>query len=274
MGLLEVYLAGALLILGCVVCLWLISLHLRDASIIDIFWGSAFVLAFWVYSWLSPNGYAPRQWLAGSLVTLWGMRLSLHILLRNRGRGEDFRYRKWRDAAGPGWWWQSLPKVFLLQGLLVWLISAPLLVASHTPVPARLGLLDWLAVPLWLTGFLFEALGDFQLARFRADTNNRGKVLRTGVWKYTRHPNYFGDAVQWWAFYLSSAAVAGGWWTVYSPVLMTFLLVRVSGAALLEETMKSTKPGFREYMESTSAFFPWFPRHPWSLPKRADSGQT
>jgi steroid 5-alpha reductase family enzyme len=259
MSFLEIYAIAALVILGFMTTVWLVSLLLRDSSIVDIFWGTGFVVSNWVYFALTPDGFPARKWLIGVLVTIWGLRLSLYILWRNWGKGEDFRYRQWREEAGPKWWWQSFFKVFLLQGFLMWIISAPLLAAQISPALDRLAVLDLVAVPVWLIGFFFEAVGDLQMARFKADPANKGKVLSSGVWRYTRHPNYFGDATQWWAYYLIAAS-AGGFWTIFSPILMTVLLLRVSGVTLLEKTLKETKPGYKEYVESTSAFIPWFPR--------------
>ena len=259
MTFLEVYLIGLGVVMGLMTLLWVLSLVLRDSSIVDPFWGTGFVVANWLYFALTPDGLPARKWLVAILVTVWGLRLSVHLLLRNWGKGEDFRYRKWREEAGSPWWWRSFFKVFVLQGLLLWVISAPLLAAQISPNPAHLTILDFLALAVWVVGFFFEAMGDLQLARFRANPANKGKVLDTGVWRFTRHPNYFGDATQWWAYYLF-AAVAGGWWTVFSPILMTGMLLRVSGVTLLEKTLATTKPGYREYVESTSAFIPWFPR--------------
>jgi steroid 5-alpha reductase family enzyme len=258
MSFFQVYSLAALVVLGYMTALWLLSLVLRDSSIVDIFWGAGFVVVNGFYFALTPDGLPARKWLISLLVTVWGLRLSLHILRRNWGQGEDFRYQKWRREAGRKWWWFSFFKVFLLQGVLLWIISVPLLGAQINATPDRLTLLDFLAVPLWAVGFFFEAVGDWQLARFKADPANQGQVLRTGVWRYTRHPNYFGDAAQWWAYYLIAAA--GAFWTLYSPILMTTLLVRVSGVALLEKTLKHTKPGYEEYVRTTSAFIPWFPR--------------
>lgn len=255
----QIYGLTGLVLLFLMTALWLVSLLRHDASIVDPFWGVGFVLAAWIGFALTPGGAASRQWLIVLLVTLWGMRLSLHIWLRNRGRGEDFRYRAWRTEHGEHWWWRSYFQVFLLQGLLLWIISAPLLAAQLSGAQADLTGLDLLAVAVWGVGFYFETVGDRQLARFRADPANRGQVLKTGAWRFTRHPNYFGDAVQWWAYYLIASA-AGGWVTIFSPVLMTFLLVRVSGVALLEKSLKDTKPGYQEYVDTTSAFIPWFPR--------------
>jgi steroid 5-alpha reductase family enzyme len=255
----ELYGIAALVILGMMTLLWLISLILKDASIVDIFWGAGFVVTGWVYFALTPDGFAGRKWLISILVTIWGLRLSLYILYRNWGKGEDFRYRKWREEAGVPWWWKSYLKVFLLQGFLMWIISAPLLAAQRGATPDRITILDWAAVALWAIGFFFEAVGDLQMARFKANPANKGKVLDTGVWRYTRHPNYFGDATQWWAYYLVAAA-AGGFWTVFSPVIMTLFLLRVSGVTLLEKTLTVTKPQYQEYIETTSAFIPWFPK--------------
>jgi steroid 5-alpha reductase family enzyme len=259
MTFLEIYGIVALVILGFMTVIWLASLVLRNSSIVDIFWGSGFVLANWAYFALTPAGFPARKWLISILVTIWGLRLSSYILWRNWGQGEDFRYRRWREEAGGKWWWQSFFKVFLLQGLLMWVISAPLLAAQISATPAKLTILDFLAILVWAIGFFFEAVGDWQLARFKADPAKKGKVLSTGVWRYTRHPNYFGDATQWWAYYLVAAA-AGGFFTIFSPILMTILLLRVSGVALLEKSLKETKPQYREYIETTSAFIPWFPR--------------
>jgi steroid 5-alpha reductase family enzyme len=253
-----IYTTVLAVILGLMIILWLISLALKNSSIVDIFWGTGFVIAAWVYFALTPAGFVPRKLLLAALVTLWGLRLSIHILLRNWGKPEDFRYQKWRQEAGPRWWWRSFFKVFLLQGVLLWIISVPLLAAQYSALPARLTAVDWLGAAVWLVGFFFEAVGDYQLVRFKADPANRGRVLDRGVWRYTRHPNYFGDSTQWWGYFLVAAA-AGGWWTVFSPVLMTLFLLRVSGVALLEKTLE-TRPGYKEYIQRTSAFIPWFPR--------------
>jgi steroid 5-alpha reductase family enzyme len=258
MSFLAVYGLALAVILGLMVILWLVSLALKNSSIVDIFWGTGFVIANWVYFALTPEGFGPRKWLIAILVTVWGLRLSLYILWRNWGKPEDFRYRKWRDEAGSSWWWRSFIRVFLLQGVLLWIISVALLAAQRGAAQATLTFFDLLGIAVWLVGFFFEAAGDLQLARFKANPANKGKVLDSGVWRYTRHPNYFGDAAQWWGFFLIAAS-AGGWWAFYSPLIMTFFLLRVSGVALLEKTLE-TRPGYKEYIERTSAFVPWFPR--------------
>jgi steroid 5-alpha reductase family enzyme len=258
MSFFDVYLNVLLIILGLMTLLWLLSLLLKNSSIVDIFWGAGFVITAWVAYALTPDGFPLRKLLIVLLTTVWGLRLSLYILWRNWGKREDFRYRKWREEAGPSWWWRSFFKVFLLQGVLMWIISAPLLAAQLNPSPDRPTILDLLGIAVWAVGFFFEAAGDLQLARFKADPANKGQVMDRGVWRYTRHPNYFGDAAQWWGFFLIAAA-GGGWWTLFSPILMTLFLLRVSGVALLEKTLE-TRPGYSEYLERTSAFVPWLPR--------------
>ncbi len=259
MDFVTVYLTGLLAIMAMMTLLWLISLAINDSSIVDIFWGAGFVLAAIVYFALTPDGYLPRRLLIVALTAIWGLRLSLHIGYRNLGKGEDFRYARWREQHGGNWWWRSFFQVYLLQGLLMWIISIPLLAAQWSATPDSLGLLEAAGGIIWAIGFAFEAGGDWQLMRFRQNPANRGQVLDSGFWRYTRHPNYFGDAAQWWGFWLIALA-AGGWWTVYSPAIMTFLLVRVSGVALLEKTLTETRPQYRAYIETTPAFFPWFPR--------------
>lgn len=258
MSFLSVYFQAGGVILGLMTLIWLLSLWLKDSSIVDIFWGTGFVIAVWFYFSLTVEGFLFRKLLITSITTIWGLRLSLHILIRNLGKGEDFRYRKWRQEVGPAWWWRSFFKVFLLQGVLMWIISSPLLAAQIDATP-DLTWLDFAGAAIWLMGFFFEAVGDWQLMRFKAEPANQGKLLTSGLWRYTRHPNYFGDAAQWWGFYLIAVA-AGGWYTIFSPIIMTLLLRRVSGVTMLEKTLKKTKPGYKEYVESVNAFIPWFPR--------------
>lgn len=255
----DVFLIGLPVVLFAVTVVWLISLWLRDASIVDIFWGTGFIIVGATYYFFMPAGYADRKMLIMVLVIVWGLRLSLHIGYRNHGKGEDYRYRNWREEAGASWWWKSYIKVFLLQGVILWIVSLPLLGAMYAAAPATLGIADWIGTGVWAIGFFFEAVGDWQLLRFRMNEANRGSVMDRGLWRYTRHPNYFGDAVQWWGFYLIALS-AGAWYAIISPLLMTYLLMRVSGVAMLEKTLKETKPAYRDYVQRTSAFFPMPPR--------------
>ncbi len=239
--------------------LWLISLVLKNSSIIDIFWGTGFVITSWITFFRTLETAGPRDLLILVLVTIWGLRLSFYVLWRNAGKGEDFRYAKWRNEAGDRWWWISYFKVFLLQGLIMWVIAAPLTAIQVPGVNDTLNTVDFLGAAVWAVGFFFETVGDAQLAKFKQDRENKGQLLTSGVWRYTRHPNYFGDAAQWWGFYLI-ALVSGAWWTIFSPIWMTYLLVNVSGVAMLERTLNKTKPGYEDYVQKTNPFFPWFPK--------------
>jgi steroid 5-alpha reductase family enzyme len=258
---LETALVGLVAVLTVLTVVWAVSLTLKDASVADVCWGLGFVLLVWLDVARSPE-LTPRSWLVAVLITLWGGRLSLHIFRRNRGLGEDLRYRAMRTSYGPAFWWQSLFVVFWLQGALLWFVALPVLVAIRAPQPAGLTVVDFAGLVIFAVGFGFEVVGDYQLARFKNNPVNRGKVLDSGLWRYTRHPNYFGDATLWWGVYVVAVATPGGWLTLLSPLLMTLLLMRVSGVTLLEDSLKASKPGYREYIARTSAFFPWFSHVP------------
>ncbi len=236
--------------------LWLISLRLNNASIVDVFWGIGFMTCAWLTYLLAPQGYLPRKLLICGMTTLWGLRLAFHIGARNWNKPEDYRYVAWRTTHGARWPWMSFFQVFLLQGFLIWIISMPILAAQTSGFPAILTPLDLIGGIFWAFGLVFESIADFQLVRFKRDKSNKGAILTSGVWAYSRHPNYFGEAMVWWGFYLIAAA-AGYGWLIHSPIIMTWLLVRVSGVAMLERSMK-LKPGYEEYMRRTSAFIPWF----------------
>ncbi len=254
----QIYFLAFAAIMAMMAILWLISIKIRNVSIVDLFWGFGFVVAGWVY-FASTEGLEARKILLMTMVSIWGLRLSIYLAWRNNGKGEDFRYQKFRKDFGEHrYWWYSFFSVFLLQGLLMWLISAPLLGAQFY-TGNNLGILDFIGVVIWIIGFTFEAGGDIQLARFKADLANKDKVLDTGFWHYTRHPNYFGDAAVWFGYGLICLA-AGSYWPVLGSVLMTALVIKVSGVALLEKTLKTTKPGYQEYVRTTSAFVPWFPK--------------
>lgn len=255
---LTIYLTAYAVILSYMTLLWLISLPIKNSSIVDTFWGLGFVITAGVY-FLLGEGYETRQQLIFLLTVVWGVRLSAYIGWRNGYQNEDFRYRKWREEAGQSYWWKSYWWVFFLQGTVMWLVSAPLLAANIGDTPTKLTWLDFLGIVFWTIGFLFEAVGDFQLARFKNNPANKGKVLDSGLWRYTRHPNYFGDAMVWVGFYLIALA-AGGWWSIYGTALMIYLLMKVSGVAMLEHTLVNTKPEYREYIQRTNAFFPGLPK--------------
>ncbi len=259
MGFFQIWLQALGIILGIMAVLWLISIVIKNVSIVDLFWGMGFVLSATFY-FLKTGEPEPRKTLLMVMVGLWGLRLSAYLTWRNSGKGEDFRYREFRKKYGENrYWWISFFQTFLLQGILIWLISAPLLGAMLSGPEKQLGILDFLGIILWITGLAFEAGGDFQLARFRSDPGNKGKVLNTGFWRYTRHPNYFGDSAVWWGFGLFCIS-AGSYLPVLGSILMTALIIKVSGVALLEKSLKDKKPEYKEYIEKTSAFLPWFPK--------------
>jgi steroid 5-alpha reductase family enzyme len=247
--------AGGLVVLAVAFsALWLVSLQLRDASIVDIFWGPGFILVGAYYAMTVSGGPTLRGLLVLGLVTVWGLRLALHIGIRNAGAGEDFRYRKWRQEAGTNFWWISLFKVFLLQAVVLWIVSSPLLLAqlgggeSVTP-------LDVLGLALWVFGFLFETVADWQLQRFKKNPATSGHVMRSGLWSLSRHPNYFGEAVLWWGIALL-AVPSGGWLSLVGPLMITFMLLKVSGVAMLDTAMVERRPDYAEYIATTPAFVP------------------
>lgn len=254
---LEIYVQALIPIMAMMTVLWVVSVFVRNAGIVDPFWGFGFVIVA-VFYFIQAEGNPVRQNLILALAVIWGLRLFFYLAWRNYGKGEDFRYREFRENFGPDrYWWFSFFQVFLLQGVLMWLISAPLLGAQYRDVP--LNLLDAAGVLAWLVGFVFEAGGDWQLARFKRDPANKGKLLTSGFWRCTRHPNYFGDSAVWWGYGLICLA-AGSYIPVLGSILMTAMIIKVSGVELLEKTMKTAKPGYEEYARRTSSFFPWFPK--------------
>lgn len=253
---LGIYSTGlaAALFLGLIA--WLVHIPLRNAGVADSFWALFFIASGGVYLMTAPE-VGDRSYLVLFLVTLWGARLSAFVTRRNWGQGEDRRYAAMRADHEPEFWWKSLYLVFALQAILAWILSLSLHAAILSPAP--LGWVDYAALGLWLLGLFFEAVGDQQLADFKARPENRGRVMDQGLWRYTRHPNYFGEACIWWGFYLFALA-AGGWWSIVSPVLMTWLLLRISGVALLEKDIAERRPAYRDYIARTNAFVPGPPR--------------
>jgi steroid 5-alpha reductase family enzyme len=254
----QIYLLALVIILSMMTVLWIVSVFIKNVSIVDLFWGVGFVVAGVVY-FLKTEGDQPRKILMMSLVAIWGLRLSIYLAWRNLGKGEDFRYRKFRaDWGEHRYWWISFFQTFLLQGILMWLISAPLLGAQFY-AGSSLFIFDFIGLALWILGFLFETGGDFQLARFKSNPANKGKVLDTGFWHYTRHPNYFGDAAVWTGYGFICLS-AGSYLPLLGCTLMIAMIIKVSGVALLEKTLKETKPEYKAYIEKTNAFIPWFPK--------------
>jgi steroid 5-alpha reductase family enzyme len=237
---------------------WLISLRLHDASVIDPIWGPAFVLVALVAA-LAGTGCVSRRWLIFAMTAIWGVRLGYHITARKlHDPGEDRRYTAMREAHPDNFPLWSLRSVYVVQGVMVVIVGLPLQVAAHSA--ARL---SWVIAPgllVYLVGLGFEAIGDAQLSRFKGDHENKGQVMDRGLWRYTRHPNYFGDFCVWWGLWLVALQAGGSWWTVVSPLLMTLLLVRVSGKGLLERDMRKRRPGYEDYIQRTSGFIPLPPR--------------
>lgn len=253
----ELYFQALGFVTGGALIAWAFSVYLKDVSFVDSLWSLFFLLMAVVYA-LATQALSARGWLVLVLVAIWSIRLSAYITIRNHGQAEDYRYQTIRKNNDPGFWFKSFYIVFLLQGVLAWIISLPLLGAITSK--SEIGVLDALALLLFTVGLVFEAGGDYQLARFKRDAGNAGKVLDTGLWRLTRHPNYFGDFCIWWSFYLFAVA-AGAWWSIAAPLLMTILLLKVSGVAMLEKTITQRRPEYAEYIQQTNAFFPG-PRRP------------
>ena len=254
----NVFLTAAAVIFVYVNLVHLLALLKRDNGIMDGAWGVGFILVA-LFTFDPDAGLDARRLLLGALVLVWGTRLSLHILIRNAGRtGEDFRYRNWRETWGRWFYVRSYFQIYMLQGAVMFVVGTPIMLVNAGR-GGPLGLLDSLGVAVWLLGFLFEAAGDYQLLRFMKNPANRGRVMRYGVWRLSRHPNYFGEATLWWGCFLIALNVPGGWWALSSPVLIGFLLLRVSGIPMLEAKYKD-RPEYQAYRKTTSAFFPWFPR--------------
>lgn len=248
---------NVILIAVCLVAIWVVSLRLKDVSIVDVFWGLGFVFVVWMTATLVGFEGA-RSWLLVTLTTLWGLRLSLYLFWRNWGHGEDFRYRAMRERIGSRFWIVSLFLVFGLQGCVMWIVSLPIQ-AGQLAGTVPLGWFDIAGVIVWTLGMLFESIGDWQLAQFKRNPANRGKVLRAGLWALTRHPNYFGDFCVWWGLYLIAVG-AGARWTIVGPLVMSYFLMRVSGVPMLERSISKRRPAYEEYVASTNAFFPGWPR--------------
>ena len=247
--------------LAAVVTLWLISIPLRDASIIDMFF-AVVIVAITAVSFLLGDGWHERKLLVATLVGLWALRITVYLIRRNWGHGEDPRYtklRSWVDS-DRAFIWMSLRKVFLLQGVVLWMASLPVQFAMAWPQPAHLGWTAWVGTAIWLVGFVFETVADQQLTRFRADPANKGQVLDTGLWKYSRHPNYFGELCVWWGLFVIACAHPYGVLTIIGPLVYTYLVINITGQKTLDKKLSREKPHYRQYMETTSGIIPLPPK--------------
>ena len=256
----EVTLLAAAAVAALMLATWAESLRRRDASVVDPVWGPAFVVVALVAA-LAGDEAAELRWLLLALTAAWGLRLGWHLVRRKlREPEEDRRYAAMRARHDERFAWWSLWMVFWLQGALVLIVSLPIQVAATRP--AELGAAAIPGVVVFLVGLGFEALGDAQLARFKADPANRGRVMDRGLWRYTRHPNYFGDFAVWWGLWLVALTAGGTWWTAIGPIVMSVLLIRISGKELLERDIGERRPGYAEYARRTSGFIPLPPRAP------------
>ena len=237
---------------------WILSLVVKNASIVDVVWGLGFVLVAWAVR-IRVDGSSGRQWLLVAMTTLWGLRLAAHLYIRNHGKGEDYRYRAMRKRWGPRFPLISLATVFTLQGVLMWIVSLPVQLGQIRRTP-DVGVLAWLGIAVWIVGLFFETVGDAQLVRFKRDPANAGVVMDRGLWRYTRHPNYFGDACVWWGIALVAAETAVGRWGLLGAAVMTVLLRRVSGVTLLEKSLLKRRAGYEAYVAATSPFIPMPPK--------------
>ena len=242
------------------VTLWAVSVRIKDVSIVDPAWGPAFVLVA-LTSAVSGDGDGARRWLIAAMTAVWGARLGVHLANRKRHEPEeDRRYAAMRDQRGDAFTRWSLYGIFGTQGLLVLVVSLPITVSAQSG--SELGASAIPGIAVYVLGLAFEAIGDAQLSRFKADGANTGKVMDRGLWRYTRHPNYFGDFCVWWGLWLVALPADGLWWTAIGPIVMSTLLIRVSGKGLLEKTIGARRPGYAEYVATTSGFLPRPPKLP------------
>ena len=249
---------AAAVIGGFMLAMWLLSLAVKNASIVDVGWGLGFVLVAWAVR-SRVDGNVDRQRLLVGMTSLWGLRLAAYLYARNHGKGEDYRYRAMRKRWGSRFSLVSLGTVFALQGALMWVVSLPVQL-GQSRVDPKVGALAWIGVAQWALGLFFEVVGDAQLARFKRDPANSGTVMDQGLWRYTRHPNYFGDACVWWGIALVAAETTVGRWGLIGAAVMTVLLRRVSGVTLLEKSLVKRRAGYDQYVATTSPFIPRPPK--------------
>ncbi len=247
------YVAAA--VLGFESLVFVVAALRRNNGLADVAWGMGFVLCGWLWFLLS-GGEGPARKLMLLAVTIWGLRLSAYLFVRNSGKAEDFRYAQWRKDWGRNWLWRSYLQVFVLQGLILLVNQLPLAAGMLQPRAGGPGWIFALGFLVWLIGFLWEAIADFQLSRFKRDERNRGKVMREGLWALHRHPNYFGEMVLWWGFWLMAADGEGGWWSLPGALLISWLLTRVSGIPMLEAKYKD-HPEYLKYIREVPAFLPF-----------------
>jgi steroid 5-alpha reductase family enzyme len=259
----SIYLINLLAVVLMMLCGWIVSVQKQNVTVVDSLWGIGFVLIAWL-TLFQLDATGARALLITCLTTLWGFRLALYLTWRNYGKGEDPRYGQWRKTSGQRFWITSLFKVFLLQALFLWAIALVIQAGQGGGGSRHLGWLDGMGALIWLAGFVFEAVGDWQLARFKADPANRDRVMDRGLWRYTRHPNYFGESLIWWGLFLIALSDPANWWTIISPVIITAVLLKMTGIPLTERLIVQNRPGYGDYIKQTPAFFPWAPKKPFN----------
>lgn len=253
----NVFIAAALGIFIYMLLFFFIAQYLKDNSIVDIGWGPGFIVVYFVT--LSQADYIGiTQYVLGAAVLIWALRLGIYIYDRNKGTGEDFRYKQWREEWGKYVVIRAFFQVFMFQGFFMYIIALPIIIVNYKAYPG-FGLAEILGIVFWLIGFGFEAIGDYQKSKFKAKPQNKGKIMQEGLWKFTRHPNYFGEALLWWGIFLIAYPSGMVYLSIISPVVLTYLLTRVSGVAMLEKKYEGNLE-FEHYAQKTNAFFPWFPK--------------
>jgi steroid 5-alpha reductase family enzyme len=238
-------------------CGWIYSLIKNNVTIADSLWGLGFILTAWITFFLS-DGFITRKIILTALVTLWGLRLFIHITKRNRGKGEDPRYTEWRKEYGSGFKYISLFKVFLVQALFLWIISLSIQAGGLSESPDYLMIFDFIGLAVWISGFLIESFADYKISSFMKKPENRGRVMNSKLWRYSRHPNYFGESAMWWGIFIISLSVPYGYITIISPIVITYTLLRITGVTLMEKTIFGNNLEYKEYVATTSSFIPWF----------------
>ena len=257
----ELLITTAGITLAAITSLWVISIIIRDVSIIDMAFSGLISLLIGFSFW-KTQAQGPAALITLFAVLIWGLRMSVYLVHRNWGHGEDVRYTKLRSWAPEGWafHWLSLRQVFLLQGVVIWLLTLPQQIFFWVAPAADMTAIAWLGLSLWGIGFFFETVGDWQLSKFRADESKRGTVLNTGLWRYTQHPNYFGELAQWWGLFLIAIQVPQVGFGLVGVLLYSWLVLRVTGKATLEKKLGREKAGYEDYVRTTSALIPWFPK--------------
>ena len=254
---LDIFPLVALVVFVYMTCVFCIALIKKDNSIVDVAWGIGYILITITGLFLRET-ITLNQICVSIMVCLWGLRLGAHIFFRNRGKGEDFRYRKWREEWGKYVVIRSFLQVFMLQGIFMLIIALPVIFSlSNSDIVYPW--IPFVGVGVWLIGFIWESVADFQMTQFKKNSKNKGKILMAGLWRYSRHPNYFGEMLVWWGIFILALSNPSAWWTILSPLIMTWLLISVSGVPMLEKKY-ADNPEYQAYQERTSAFFPWSPK--------------